>query len=426
MKVVVVGLGYVGLPLAVRAAEVGHDVAGVDLDLRKIEALRLRYSYVEDVTSERVEAVSDAARFRAELGWSSSVKVPNFARDFDVAIIAVPTPLTRGEPDLSYVESAGAMLGRALSPDSAVVLESTTYPGTTEGLLREVLETKSGLKAGRDFHLGFSPERIDPGNKVYTLVNTPKLVAATTPQGLLVVKGFYDTIVDVTVPVSSPRVAELTKLFENIQANVLIALINEVAELAHDLDIDVWEMIDASMTKGHSMSYWTPGPGVGGHCLPIDPLYLAWQARTQLHKRFRFAELANEINHRRPIYVVERARQMLNRAGLSLKDTRVLVLGAAYKPNVGDTRESPAIEVVEVLKSYEANVVVVDPHVEAWQWDHSPLLPHEELYSRLDEFSIAILVTNHDAFDCEKIASQARMLLDCRNAVAPGLNVEAL
>ena len=422
--VAVVGLGYVGLPLAVRAAEVGHQVIGLDLDINKIAALQSRASYVEDVSDERLAMVSDSGRFHGELGQSPHRDTHRELYDFDIAIIAVPTPMRESEPDLSYVVAAGRLLGQVVRHGASVVLESTTYPGTTEGLLREVLEQESGLVAGKDFFLGFSPERIDPGNTVYTLQNTPKIVSATTPEGLRIIQAFYDTIVDVTVPVSSPKVAELTKLFENTQANVLIALANEMATFCHDLDIDVWEMLNASMTKGHSMSYWTPGPGVGGHCLPIDPMYLDWLSRTSLGRPFRFAELADQVNRERPTLVARRAAEMLHRRGIDLDGAEVLVLGVAYKPNVGDVRESPALDVVRALAELGAKVTVVDPYVP--DWAETPMLRIEDLAHRIADFPLSIVVTDHRDFDFAKIADLAPLVLDCRNAMAPADKVMAL
>ncbi|WP_432560974.1 nucleotide sugar dehydrogenase [Kineococcus sp. SYSU DK003] len=412
-RVVVVGLGYVGLPLAVRAAQVGHQVHGLDLDRTKVEALVAGRSYVEDVTGEELQEVLASGHFHARSAPSPEVL------HFDVGVIVVPTPLRDGRPDLSHVEGAGRTLGRLLRRGATVVLESTTYPGTTEGLLARALEEESGLVAGRDFHLGFSPERIDPGNREHTLVNTPKLVSATTAAGLVTVKEFYDSLVERTVPVSNPRTAEITKLYENIQANTNIALVNEVAELCRLLDIDVWEVVDAAMTKGHSMGHWTPGPGVGGHCLPIDPMYLAWLAREELGRPFRFAELAQQVNGERPVLVAERARALLGGTG-----GRVLVLGTAYKPNVGDVRESPAVDVVRELQGRGLDVTVVDPHVE--RWSMTPVLTLEEMLPSLPSFDLVVLVTDHDDFDYDKIASEARLVLDCRHAVRGSSNVVRL
>lgn len=423
-KILVVGLGYVGLPLAVRAAEAGHDVVGIDLDARKIDRLDQHTSYVEDVSDHRLEAAAATGRLRFGLGWTPGSEVLADAVGYDVAVIAVPTPLTRGVPDLSYVESAGRMVGEVLRPGAAVALESTTYPGTTEGLLADVLTETSGLVPGVDFHLGFSPERIDPGSSVYTLENTPKLVSATTAEGLAVLDAFYSSIVDRTVPVSSPRIAELAKVFENTQAYVNIALVNELAEICHDLDIDVHEMIDAAMTKGHSVARWTPGPGVGGHCLPIDPMYLAWQTRAVLNRPFRFAELAYEVNSARPAYVVRRVTELLNESRLPLSGTEVLVVGVAYKPDVGDLRESPAVEIVHALLEQGAAVTVSDPHVR--DWSLTPVLEHEDVLGAVGRFPLTVVLTNHSEFDYPKLADAAQRVLDCRNALQHSDTVVAL
>lgn len=423
-KVMVVGLGYVGLPLAIRAAEVGHEVVGVDLDPHRVDLLRAGRTYVEDVSDERIWAMAAVGRFSARLGWAEGSRGEELPDPFDLAILTVPTPLRHGIPDLSYVESAGRMVGTVLHRNSAVVLESTTYPGTAEGLLAHTLLETSGLVPGRDFHLGFSPERIDPGNRNYTLQNTPKLVSATTPEGLQVIDAFYSTIVDRTVPVSSPRVAEMAKVFENTQAYVNIALVNELSEICHELGIDVHEMIDAAMTKGHSVARWIPGPGVGGHCLPIDPMYLAWQTRTCLGRPFRLAELADEINQGRPEYVVRRATALLNQYGVPLRGTEVLVLGLAYKPGVGDLRESPSVEVVRMLSDCGASVTVADPHISSWT--ATPVLDLEDLTSALSRFALVVITTDHAEFDYDKIATEARLVLDCRNAMQRSDNVVPL
>lgn len=419
----IVGLGYVGLPLALRAAEVGHHVTGVDLDEDKIALLSSGASYIEDATDERVGAAVSTGRFAARLGWGPLDTPPDDV-DFDIAVITVPTPLRDRVPDLSYVEAAGWMIGRVLRPGATVVLESTTYPGTTDGLLADVLARASGLTPSVDFHLGYSPERIDPGSSEHTLENTPKLVSATTGAGLAEVELFYRTIVEHTVPVSGPRVAEMAKIFENTQAYVNIGLVNELSEICHDMDIDVHEMIDAAMTKGHSMARWKPGPGVGGHCLPIDPMYLAWQTRTTLGRRFRFAELADEINLGRPDYVVQRTEALLGEHGASLVGAEVLVLGLAYKPGVGDLRESPAVEVVKRLVAAGARVTVTDPFVTTWS--HTPSLSLEELTGELDRFAVVVVATDHPDFDYVKIAATARLVLDCRHAVAESRSVVAL
>lgn len=422
-RVMVLGLGYVGLPLAMRAAEVGHHVVGVDLDAERVTLLQAGRTYVEDVSDERISSATDSGRFSARLGWRPG-QAGDLPGQFDIAIITVPTPLRHGIPDLSYVESAGRMIGLVLRRGAAVVLESTTYPGTAEGLLAHTLAEASGLVPGRDFHLGFSPERIDPGSSHYTLENTPKLVSATTPEGLSVIDAFYSTIVERTVRVSTPRVAEMAKVFENTQAYVNIALVNELSEICHELGIDVHEMIDAAMTKGHSVAHWTPGPGVGGHCLPIDPMYLAWQTRTWLGHPFRLAEVADQINQGRPEYVVRRTVELLEEHGIAVRGAEVLVLGLAYKSGVGDLRESPSVEVVKALTGCGAAVTVVDPHVASWSM--TPVLGLEDLTGAIKRFAVVVITTDHPEFDYNKIAAEAQLVLDCRNAVQRSANVVPL
>lgn len=421
-RVMMLGLGYVGLPLAIRAAEVGHHVVGVDTDPERVGQLQASRTYVEDVSDERIAAVTRSGHFTSRVGLIGDDSRP--MPEFDIAVIAVPTPLRDGSPDLSYVESAGRLIGRSLQPNAAVVLESTSFPGTSEGLLSRTLAETSGLVPGTDFHLGFSPERIDPGASPHTLENTPKLVSATTPAGLAVIDSFYSTIVEQTVQVSSPRIAEMAKVFENTQAYVNIALINELSEICHDLGIDVHEMLDAAMTKGHSVARWTPGPGVGGHCLPIDPMYLAWQTKVCLGRPFRFAELADEVNRSRPSYVVSRAISMLRDRGVPTPGAEVLVLGVAYKPGVSDVRESPSIDIVEGLLQEGLAVTVVDPHVTSWTM--TPMLGLEDLTASIRRYALVIVSTDHTEFDFEKVSSEARLVLDCRNAVPPATSVVGL
>jgi nucleotide sugar dehydrogenase len=420
VKVAIIGLGYVGLPLAVRAAEAGHSVVGIDLDKNKVNSLRAGTSYIEDVTDDRLAAVTSNHRLVLceELHLSHS--------QFDVCVVTVPTPLRDGEPDLSYITSAGEAIGRILDPGlmSAVVLESTSYPGTTEGPFAEAIGSTYGYKAGVHYHLGFSPERIDPGSSDHTLENTPKLVSGTTPAALAKIQAFYDSVVDTTVPVTTPRVAEMAKVFENLQAYVNIALVNEMAEVCRAQGIDVHEVIDAAMTKGHSVSRWTPGPGVGGHCLPVDSVYVAWQAREQLNRPFKMAELAAEINEGRPYYVVDRAVGMLADRGIEVHSAKVLVLGVAYKPSVGDLRESPAIPVVADFVGRGAQVTIVDPLVE--NWTLTPVLPIEELTGTLRDYDLVVVVTDHAEFDMDKIARGAQQVLDTRNSMRPSDTVVAL
>ena len=332
MNLVVVGQGYVGLPLAMRAVEAGHKVVGYELDAERVRRLNAGDSYIEDIPSKQLQAAIDSGLYTASTEEASLA-------EFDVAVITVPTPLRDGIPDLSYIESASESLARHLRPGATVVLESTTYPGTTEELAAPLLEAGSGLVAGQDFHLGYSPERIDPGNPTWTFVNTPKVVSGIDAASLDAVKSFYDTVIDQTVPVGNCRVAELTKLLENTFRHVNIALVNELAMYAAELDIDVWEAVNAASTKPFGFMPFYPGPGVGGHCLPVDPSYLSWRVERSLGRQFRFVELANDVNEHMPDYVVQRALLAMNAEGRSLKGARVLVLGIAYKRNTGDARQ---------------------------------------------------------------------------------------
>lgn len=416
-KLLVVGQGYVGLPVAVRAVEVGFDVVGLDVDEQKVKRLMAGDSPVEDVPDERLAAAHATGRYRATTD-------PADAEGFDVAVISVPTPLRDGVPDLSYVTGAAAAIAPYVTEGATVVLESTTYPGTTEELVAPILEEGSGLVAGRSFHLGYSPERIDPGNSVWRFENTPKVVSGTTPEGLEAVASFYGRLVEQVVPVSSPREAELTKLLENTFRHVNIALVNELAMFANDLGIDVWEAIDAASTKPFGFLRFTPGPGVGGHCLPIDPSYLSWQVRQTLGRTFRFVELANDVNDHMPEYVVQRLLESFNRRGRPLNGQRVLLLGLAYKKNTGDARESPSQHVARLLLALGAEVVAADPHVVD---DDVPpgvqrVEPTPEEAARAD--AVVVLV-DHSCFDLDALTAAAPYVFDTRRA-ASGDHVEHL
>ena len=416
-KVVIVGQGYVGLPVAVRACERGHDVVGYDVDERRIKRLGAGESMVEDVTDERLLAALESGRYRPTTS-------PADCAGFDVAIVSVPTPLSEGNPDLSYIEGAARTLAAHLTPGATVVLESTTYPGTTEELVGPILEEGSGLTVGTDFHLGYSPERIDPGNREWTFVNTPKIVSGVDPDSLAAVTAFYDTLVDHTVPVSSPREAELAKLLENTFRHVNIALINELAMFANDLGIDVWEAIDAASTKPFGYMRFTPGPGVGGHCLPIDPSYLSWRVRRSLGHTFRFVELANDVNDHMPDYVVRRLVVALNSRGQAVKDRRILLLGLAYKRNTGDARESPSASVARQLLELGADVHAADPHVSDGFLDLA-VTRVDATAAEVAAADAVVLLADHDAFDLEVVAANARYVLDTRHRLT-GENVEHL
>jgi UDP-N-acetyl-D-glucosamine dehydrogenase len=416
-RVVVVGQGYVGLPLAMRAVHVGYDVVGFDLDELRVKRLNAAESYVEDVPSDMLAAALESGRYRADTQ-------PRSCAGFDVAVITVPTPLCEGNPDLSYIESSATTLARYLRPGATVVLESTTYPGTTEELVTPLLEEGSGLRTGEDFCVGYSPERIDPGNRTWTFTNTPKVVSGIDQWSLTSVRQFYDTLVERTVPVSGCKEAELTKLLENTFRHVNIALVNELAIFAHELGIDVWEAIDAASTKPYGYMRFTPGPGVGGHCLPIDPSYLSWRVKRSTGHSFRFVELANDINDHMPAYVVRRVVESLNERRKAVNGSRILLLGLAYKKNTGDARESPAVSVAEQLLRLGADVRAVDPHVVECHVDRRVEwvdLTAEELEGA-DE---VVLLTDHDALDFDLVSTHAPHVVDARHRLVNG-SVEPL
>lgn len=416
-KLVVVGQGYVGLPVAVAAAENGFDVTGFEVDPRKVKLLNAGTSYVEDITDERLQGLIDAGVYRAS-GDAADME------GFDVCVISVPTPMGEGVPDLSYIESASAAVAPYITPGSTVILESTTYPGTTEELSQPILEKGSGLRAGADFHLGYSPERIDPGNQKYRLENTPKVVSGVDAASLDKVKSFFDRLVEQTVPVSGTREAEMTKLLENTFRHVNIALVNELAMFANALGIDVWESIDAASTKPFGYMRFTPGPGVGGHCLPIDPSYLSWQVERVLGQTFRFVELANDVNEHMPDYVVRRIQGMLNDRSRSVKGSTILIYGMAYKANTGDARETPSRPIVEQLLELGAEVLVADPHVDDNQMPAGAKRVAGTARDAATADLVAYLV-DHDAFDTEGIESGETPVLDCRKALK-GPRVEYL
>jgi UDP-N-acetyl-D-glucosamine dehydrogenase len=401
MKIGIVGLGYVGLPLAAAFAEAGHEVVGLDSDARKVLALNEGQSYVEDVPDALLEKLGD--RFGATSEHAALASC-------EAVVICVPTPLTGSrEPNLTYLTEAATALSGVLQPEQLVVLESTTYPGTTRERLLPLLE-ESGLAAGRDFHLAFSPERIDPGRTDYTVRTTPKLVGGLTPACAERTRELYSLICEQVVVLSTPEAAELSKLLENIFRSVNIALVNELAQLCDRLGIDVWEVVDAAATKPFGFMRFDPGPGMGGHCLPVDPFYLAFKARE--HDFYpEFIELAGKINQTQPAFCVERVVRALNDTGKPVKGARVLLLGVSYKGGVGDTRESPALTIARHLQRLGADLSYHDPHV--------PALPELGLESvDLDQAlagcDAAAIITAHPGIDYERIVSAARMVIDFR------------
>ena len=414
---VVIGQGYVGLPVAMRAVEQGYRVIGVDLDTRRVESLKSGISFVDDISHDQLKAALESGAYTPTTDYQD-------AAGFDVAVITVPTPLRESMPDLTFIEDSAASLAPLLQKGSVVVLESTTYPGTTEELLVPILEEGSGLVAGVDFHVGYSPERIDPGNKTWGFVETPKVVSGITPESLAEVKRFYDSLVNQTVPVSSPKEAELTKLLENTFRHVNIALVNELAIYAHQLGVNVWESIEAASTKPFGFMKFTPGPGVGGHCLPVDPSYLSWEVRRKLGQNFRFVELANDINDHMPDYVVQRLMLMLNKLGKSVNGSRIVLVGLSYKKNTGDIRESPSLRLIEILTEYGATVVGIDEHVEAHRW---PLGVEKGSLdaATLDAADVIVMVTDHDDFDFDLLRNTTTAILDTKNKLT-GEHVERL
>ncbi|MDQ1015791.1 nucleotide sugar dehydrogenase [Streptomyces afghaniensis] len=422
LRVMVVGQGYVGLPLAVRAAEVGHQVVGFDVDAQRVKRLVRGESHIEDIPDSRLAPLLATGAYRPTIDTSDCA-------DFDVAVVTVPTPLRDGVPDLSHVEDAARLLGRHLTGGATVVLESTTYPGTTEEVFGPLLEHVSGLTAGHNFHLGYSPERIDPGNSAWTLENTPKVISGIDSVSKEAIHHFYASLIDTVVPVSSCKEAELAKLLENTFRHVNIALANELAIFAHELDIDMWSAIDAASTKPFGFMRFTPGPGVGGHCLPIDPSYLSWRVQRTLGRNFRFVELANDVNNHMPDYVVRRLVDGLNKRRKSINGSRILLLGLAYKANTGDARETPAARIAELLIGMGAEVQAADPHVSG---DSHSLAANLESLQRVEATpeclaaaDAVVLLADHDAFDYPLITAHAPYILDCRRRLA-GAHVDSL
>lgn len=417
LKLAVIGQGYVGLPVSMRAVEVGYTVVGVDLDVNRVQALKAGTSFVEDI-SNAVLAQS------LESGAYLPTDDYNDTAGFDFAVITVPTPLKDTLPDLTFIEKSAQSISEHLTPGATVVLESTTYPGTTEELLVPILEQGSGLKAGKDFFVGYSPERIDPGNPVWNFTNTPKVVSGINPESLEKVSTFYNSLVDKTVPVGTPKEAEMTKLLENTFRHVNIALVNELAIFAHALGVNVWEAIDAASTKPFGFMKFTPGPGVGGHCLPVDPSYLSWQVKKKLGSNFRFVELANDVNEHMPDYVVQRAIRLLNEQSIALNDSEILIVGLAYKRDSGDIRESPALRIAELLSEFGAKVSGYDPHVESYRWpgDVERVEFNPEV---LATKSLIILITDHSDVDWDLLTSSQIPVLDTRNKLS-GLNIQTL
>ncbi len=411
----IVGLGYVGLPLAVAFAQEGCEVIAVDVDARKVKAIEAGVSYIEDVPSGQL----------AKLGAliHPSTRYARLAKA-DAVLVCVPTPLTRNrEPDLGPLLDATRGLGEVLQAGQLIVLESTTYPGTTRERMLPILE-ESGLAAGRDFHLAFSPERVDPGRTDFTLRNTPKVVGGLTEACAERAQSLYGLVCDEIVPVSSPEAAELTKLLENIFRSVNIALVNELAMLTDRMGIDIWEVVDAAATKPYGFMRFEPGPGMGGHCLPVDPFYLSWRAR-EFDMVTEFIELAGKVNQQMPYHCVMKVERALNDAGLPVRGARIAVLGVSYKPGVGDVRESPALKIIALLGALGAELAYHDPHVPELSEFGLRSVPLEDA---LRDADLALIVTAHPTVDHALAGERARVVVDLRGVTrgAPVANAVRL
>ena len=406
----VVGLGYVGLPLAVEMAKAGHRVVGIDVSAEKVALVNAGESYIPDVPTEELAKLVSAGLISATTDFSR-------AAETDAVAICVPTPLNETkEPDTSYMESAAKAIAPHLHADMLITLESTTYPGTTEEVIQPILES-GGLKVGTDLYLAFSPERVDPGNPVFQTRNTPKVVGGVTPACTEHAVALYGRYIDTVVPVSGTRAAEMSKLLENTFRGVNIALMNELVMLCERMDINLWEVIEAAKTKPFGFMPFYPGPGLGGHCIPIDPFYLSWKAK-QFDFRTEFIDLSGRINENMPYYVITRLMDAMNHQRKSLAGSKVLVLGVAYKADIDDMRESPAIRIVELLLEKEADVVYHDPYVPAFSAGGTPI-PHVELTpAEVAAADVVLVITAHKNLDYAMIAREARLVLDTRNALA--------
>jgi UDP-N-acetyl-D-glucosamine dehydrogenase len=409
-RVAILGLGYVGLPLAVAFGDAGFKVVGIDPDRRKVETIERGESHIQDIANEQVARLVKSGNLCATTDFSALLEA-------DAVSICVPTPLRKtGDPDLSFILSATEELAKYMHPNMVVVLESTTYPGTTREILLPRLGDEQGLMVGEDFFLAFSPERVDPGRKDWTTLNTPKVIGGITPACGEVAAAWYAQALKTVVSVSSAEVAEMAKLLENTFRMINIGLVNEMAMMCEKLGVDVWEVIEAAATKPFGFMKFTPGPGLGGHCIPIDPLYLSWKLRA-LNYTARFIELASEINTGMPRYVVGKVQDALNDQGKSLKGSRVLVLGAAYKPDIDDIRESPALDVIGLLQQKGTLVSYHDPYILNLKHEGLELESVPDLMNAARQADCVVIVTNHSAYDFAALLQNARLIVDTRNAL---------
>ncbi len=411
-RIAILGLGYVGLPLAVVFGEAGFRVTGIDPDTRKVDALNKGVSYIPDVKTEAIAALVKSGNLTATADFS-------VLKEMDAVSICVPTPLRKtGDPDMSFIMSATEELAKYVHKNMVIVLESTTYPGTTREVLLPMLTEKSGLKVGEEIFLAFSPERVDPGREDWTTINTPKVIGGITEACSEVAEAWYSGALETIFPVSTAEAAEMAKLLENTFRMINIGMVNELAIMCERLGVDVWEVIDAAATKPFGFMKFTPGPGLGGHCIPIDPLYLSWKMKS-FNYNAHFIELASEINTNMPRYVVSRVLEAMNNRGKTLKGSKVLVLGVAYKPDIDDVRESPALDVIGLLQNKGAQVKYHDPYIphihheyDGWQMDSI-----EDVTKGVKEADVVVIVTDHKVYDYKAIVDAAEFIFDSRNAL---------
>jgi UDP-N-acetyl-D-glucosamine dehydrogenase len=408
-RIGIIGLGYVGLPLGVVFAEAGIQVVGIDVNQKVVDGLNDGVSHIEDIPSERLKPLVDQGLFSATTDFS-------VIESCDGVSICVPTPLRKtGDPDISYIIAATEKIAKYVHPGLVVVLESTTYPGTTREVILPSLE-ESGLTAGEDFFLAFSPERVDPGREDWTTVNTPKVIGGVTPACVEAATALYGSALETIIPVTSPESAEMVKLLENTFRAVNIGLANELLLMCDKLGLDAWEIIDAAATKPFGFMKFTPGPGLGGHCIPIDPLYLSWKLRT-LNYTARFIDLASEVNTGMPEYWVQKVQNKLNEAGKAVNGSRVLIVGIAYKKDISDMRESPALDIIALLQAKGADVIYHDPHVPSFQEDSHELTSVTDLDDALASSDCTVIVTDHSDYDWDAINESARLIVDTRRAL---------
>jgi UDP-N-acetyl-D-glucosamine dehydrogenase len=407
-RVGIIGLGYVGLPLAVEFGEAGFPVIGFDISEPKVKLINSGKSDIDDVKDDRVESLIRSKKLAATTD-------PQLLSKADTVSICVPTPLSKTkDPDVSYILAAVEWVKKHIHRDMLVILESTTYPGTTEDMILPLLQ-ESGLAVGKDFYLAFSPERVDPGNVIFTTKNTPRVVGGITPQCTKVAKLFYEQIIDNVIPVSSTRAAETVKLLENTFRSVNIGLVNEVALMCDRLGLNVWEIIDAAATKPFGFMPFYPGPGLGGHCIPIDPHYLSWKLKS-LNYYARFIELAGDINSHMPEYVIDRIRRTLNLFGMSVRGSRIVILGVAYKRDIKDTREAPALDVIKLLEREGAKLYYNDPFVPEIKWNDSVHRSTELTAALLKKANMTVVLTDHTCYEYQWIVDNSNLVFDTRNA----------